>query len=311
MVLSFTFQGKAKNVLFSSGKYKLSYPCSSKETCFPYESYFPAGKYHFEVHGAAGGSTNEAYTAAGGFSNGTILLKTQTHLYFYVGAKGVCKSNTPEYTTNVFGGGGKGRGTEGGKPYGHNSYVACSGGGASDIRIGKDLLSHRIIVAGGSGGYGYESKDNRGGDGGYESGTKGDDGNTNAGHCIGGGPGNQSSGGTSYVSNNAGAFGFGGNVTSGNGGGGGGGWFGGGASYGCESAGGGGSGFVFTKKNSRISLDSKYLLLEGETSFGTNKNDGFIYIQQIENLAKRAVKVIKNTGADLISKIFGIFLISN
>ena len=292
MVLSFTFEGKVKAVSFESGRYKLEYPCESKETCSPYESYFPAGKYRFEVHGAAGGSPEEEYISPGGFSSGTILLKNKTHLYFYIGAKGVCGTNTP----NVFGGGGRGQ--------------ACSGGGASDIRIGEDLLNHRIIVAGGSGGYGFETNHHPGGKGGGESGTDGITSLPNdAGYaywCVGGGKGTQTSGGTSYY-NDVGTFGYGGNKTRDNGSGGGGGWFGGGAGGGCLSGGGGGSGFVFVKINSNIKLDSKYFLLEGKTDFGTNKNDGFIYIEPMGGFFQKFVSVVKCNGSIFDSSFLYIF----
>ena len=303
MVISFTFEGKAKSVSCESGRYKLNYLCATAEKCSPYKSYFPPGRYRFEVNGAAGGAPDESSTEAGGSSNGTILLKTKTLLYFYIGSKGVCRYGTdPGNTTSVFGGGGSATVTH------YKTNVACSGGGASDVRIEKDLLSHRVIVAGGSGGYGYESKVNKGGKGGGESGTKGEDGNTDHVHCVGGGPGTQISGGSSYW-NDVGIFGYGGNKTSDNGGGGGGGWFGGGTSGGCQSGGGGGSGFVFVEENSLIELDSKYLLIEGKTGFGTNKGDGFIYIESLGGFFQKAVKVVRSSAISVGAKILSIFAI--
>ena len=302
MSLTFKVNGVKKSGSYSSGKYTLSYPCSSKETCYPYESEFPPGKYRFEVHGAAGGSTYPQYTAPGGLSTGTIVLKSLTHLYFYVGAKGVCTSTDLAYTTSVFGGGGRGKN-------GGNS-AACSGGGSSDIRVSKSNLSYRIIVAGGSGGSGYDGNaantDMIGGRGGGESGEKGEDGSS--GNCVGGGPGTQTSGGSSPY-NEVGVFGFGGNRTSNNGCGGGGGWFGGGAGGAALSAGGGGSGFVFTKSNSYSDLDSTYLLIEGKTEFGPTLNDGLIYVEYIGTFVQKAAYVIKHVGVSLASKFLSIFIL--
>ena len=67
-------------------------------------------------------------------------------LYFFVGAKGICATTKSTATSTVFGGGGKGW---------NGGFVACSGGGASDIRLKKDNLNTRIIVAWGAGGSGY------------------------------------------------------------------------------------------------------------------------------------------------------------
>ena len=76
------------------------------------------------------------------------------------------------------------------------------------------------------------------------------------------------------------------------------------------SGGGGGSGFVFVKNNSNIELDSKYLLLEGKTDFGTNTDNGFIYIEPLEGFFQKAVKVVKGSDISVGSKFLSIFAVS-
>ena len=255
----------------------LTYPCQSKETCYPYEISFPAGKYRFSVYGAGGGTNYADYGSPGGFSTGVLALLETTKLYFYIGAKGECTTNQEKPTSNSFGGGGKGFGT------GNGGYPACSGGGASDVRVKKDNLKTRIIVAGGAGGSGFDDfnhKNMKGGKGGGESGTKGEDYSSDP--QIGGSPGTQTLGGSS-PNNDAGTFGFGGNRSSSSGSGGGGGWFGGGAGGSVLSGGGGGSGFVFLSSDSNVELDKKYQLLSGKTEEGTNKDDGKIIIEIIRS----------------------------
>jgi hypothetical protein len=280
MTLSFTLNGVKQNINPQGGNYSLNYPCSSKTTCYHYESEFPPGKYSFNVYGAGGGSYINGYESPGGFSTGVLVLKQKTRLYFYVGAKGVCSSSDKAQTDSVFGGGGSGFN-------GIGSCRSCSGGGASDIRVIQNTLNHRVIVAGGAGGSGYYNKYMFGGKGGGTSGTKGEicsSGN------IGGGPGNQTSGGESV--SQAGIFGYGANRTDANGGGGGGGWFGGGAAgpgaCGC-TAGGGGSGFIFTQLNSLVYLNSSFLLLSGrtETNTGNNVGDGRINIEVLEMIVQK------------------------
>ena len=147
MPLTFTVNGEKKNVSNVGNRYTLTYPCSSKETCYPYESTLPSGLYRFDVYGAGGGSYISGNDSPGGYSTGFLYLKEATKLFFFVGAKGVCVETADTATSKVFGGGGNGRNGADGK--------ACSGGGASDIRVVKDNLKTRIIVAGAAGGSGY------------------------------------------------------------------------------------------------------------------------------------------------------------
>jgi hypothetical protein len=281
MTLSFTLNGVKQNINPQGGNYSLNYPCSSKTTCYPYESEFPPGNYNFNVYGGGAGNNINGYDSPGGFSTGVLVLKQKTRLYFYVGARGVCSSTASSQTDAVFGGGGSG----------FNGYTcrSCSGGGASDIRVIQNTLNHRIIVAGGAGGSGnYIGESNEymfGGKGGGISGTKGED--YSNGNCIGGSPGTQTSAGTSYYQ--VGIFGYGGNRTSANGCGGGGGWYGGGTGGDGCSAGGGGSGFIFTQLNSLVYLNSSYLLISGrtETDTGNNVGDGRINIEVLETIIQK------------------------
>jgi hypothetical protein len=276
MTLSFTLNGIKQNIIPQGSNYSLTYPCSSKTTCHPYESDFPPGTYVFNVHGGGGGSYVSGYESPGGYSTGILSLKQKTRLYFYVGAKAICATTLSSKTESVFGGGGCGHSAPG--------CYSCSGGGASDIRVLNDTLNNRIIVAGGAGGSGYYPGSSNvymiGGKGGGSSGTKGEEYSSS---CSGGGPGTQTSGGTS--SQQVGIFGYGGNRTGNNGCGGGGGWYGGGAggpgACGC-SAGGGGSGFIFTELNPLVSLNSSFLLISGNTDMENNYDDGRIYVTVLE-----------------------------
>jgi hypothetical protein len=282
MTLNFTLNGVKQNIIPQGGNYSLNYPCSSKTTCYPYESEFPPGNYSFNVYGGGGGRPTNGYDSPGGFSTGVLVLKQKTRLYFYVGAKCTCSTLSDGISDPSFGGGGSGHNHPGPTCYG------CSGGGASDIRVLQNTLNHRVIVAGGAGGSGYYDKHMFGGKGGGISGIKGE--NYDSGN-VAGGPGNQTSGGESR--HQIGIFGYGGNRTTANGCGGGGGWFGGGAagaSGGCGcAAGGGGSGFIFTQLNSLVYLNSSFLLLSGrtETNTGNNVGDGRINIEVLEMIVQK------------------------
>lgn len=189
----------------------------------------PKGTYKLEVWGAQGGyRSSSSYGGKGGYSVGTLTLKSKTTVYVYAGGAG----NTGK-TSGGFNGGGS-RGTYNG------------GGGGSDIRLRKDSLYARVIVAGGGGSDGASSK--KGGYGGGDTGQTPSNGYGTAGRG-----GTQTAGG-SGGSGNPGSFGAGGKGTyysSGYAGAGGGGWYGGGGSYpdgsGDDDKGGaGGSGYIYT-----------------------------------------------------------------
>lgn len=205
-----------------------------------------SGSYTFQVWGAQGGSAlNTNGTVAetgprGGYATGNYTLTSGQTLYLYVGGQGAGSTSQKTAIAGGFNGGGIGYN-------GDANARAASGGGASDIRIGGNALSNRVIVAGAGGGgryfpgYGMQA----GGHGGGTLGGNGDSGGVNSGKG-----GTQSAGGAG--GQNGGTAGSG---TSGNGGngvsllheygssGGGGGYFGGGGA-GVGFTPGGGSGYV-------------------------------------------------------------------
>lgn len=213
----------------------------------------PPGRYKLECWGAQGGyRSNTTYGGKGGYSVGELTLNEETTLYIQVGGSG----NTGK-TSGGYNGGGK-----------RSTYNG--GGGGTDIRIGKDDLYARVIVAGGGASDGASNK--AGMYGGGESG-----GTNTANYGTGGGGGTQTAGGEGG-SGNSGTFGVGGeglSRSSGYGGAGGGGWYGGGGAYPDSSGdddrgGGGGSGFVWTGANAPTGylLGSEYHLANASTTVG-------------------------------------------
>ena len=160
----------------------------------------PKGTYKLEVWGAQGGyRSSSSYGGMGGYSVGTLTLKSKTTVYVYAGGSG----NTGK-TSGGFNGGGS-----------RETYNG--GGGGSDIRLRKDSLYARVIVAGGGGSDGASSR--QGGYGGGDTGQAPSDG-----YGTAGGGGTQKAGG---------------------------GWYGGGGAYpdgsGDDDKGGaGGSGYIYT-----------------------------------------------------------------
>lgn len=235
----------------------------------------PPGRFKLEVWGAQGGyRSSETYGGKGGYSVGTIALNEKiqedTELFIYVGGSG---NSVSAATSGIYPGGFNG----GGYRYGYKG-----GGGASDIRIGKDSLYARVIVAGGGGSDGAAAKKGM-----YGGGTSGGAATENYGSYGYGGtqtghttsvtmPSSQPT--TNSSSNYPGGFGFGGfgiYRSSGYGGAGGGGWYGGCGSYPDSSGdddrgGGGGSGFVWTGANapSGYLLSTEYYLADAQTIAG-------------------------------------------
>jgi hypothetical protein len=177
-----------------------------------------------DAYGAQGGS---ARGGKGGRVQSDLTIKPASNLVMYIGSQ-------PHQSQGGENGGGRGCGN------------GTGGGGATDIRIGGTDLRYRILVAGGSGGYGY------GGTAGSGGGLSGGDG-----HYDGSAPhiahgGSQTSPGTaasaySSLSGNMASGGEGINdrshqCTNGAMAGGGGGYYGGGAG----GAGGGGGGSSYT-----------------------------------------------------------------
>lgn len=221
------------------------------------------GTYKLECWGAQGGSYSSYYGGAGGYSVGTITLtKNSTDLYIYVGGQPEATTSTGE-TPGGFNGGGKGCS----RTYNYSSY-GQGGGGATDVRIGKNDLYARVIVAGGGGGSSSEN-----------SLTTKYGGGTTGGSSASGYGATQTAAGTN------GSFGQGGSATTSGtnynygSGGGGGGWYGGGAcsdysdSTNYRGYNGGGSGYVYTSATaanypSGNYVNSSYYLTNAQTIAG-------------------------------------------
>jgi Glycine rich protein len=243
------------------------------------------GTYTFQVWGAQGGSAlNTNGTVAqtgplGGYSAGNYSLTSGQAVYVYVGGQGSGSNSVLTAVSGGFNGGGVGYN-------GSASGRAAGGGGASDIRIGGNAFSNRVIVAGGGGGgklftgYGNQSD-------GYGGGTSGASGNTSNfsnGWAGNGGGGTQSAGGAggrNGGTGGAGTLGIGGNGISslheyGSSGGGGGFYGGGGAGVGMSP--GGGSGYVGGVTSSTITAgDASMPNPAGGNMVGRSGN-GFIRI---------------------------------
>lgn len=262
----------------------------------------PKGTYKLECWGAQGGSgtngsgnnaTSYKHAGLGGYSKGTITLKSKQTLYLVVGGQGT--DATGKSTTGYAGG--YNGGGKGGNLSSTSSYTnGAGGGGGTDIRIGTNSLYARVIVAGGGGGSSWSSTSGStvyAGYGGGTSGTAANKGDGNALYIYAGG-GTATAGGqggqclSSTTQGNSGTFGVGGNglansssyINSGAGGGGG--WYGGGGCGACKSGyqahAGGGSGYVYTSSTasnypSGCLLNSSYYLTDASTVAG---NTSFI-----------------------------------
>jgi hypothetical protein len=206
-----------------------------------------------ECWGAQGGSSIST-GGAGGYAKGDLAVTPGQVLYLYVGGQG----GNP-------GGGWNG----GGSGHANGSYPASGGGGGgSDVRIGGQTLSDRVIVAGGGGGsctlYSGNYSSTTPGTGGGNAGTAAGNVFNGTATATGGDGGNQNSGGNAGNGNQAGSpgtLGQGGNGFPGSNsmaGGGGGGFYGGGGggfqSSGIDiaSSGGGGSGYTGTLSNASM-----------------------------------------------------------
>ena len=186
------------------------------------------GTYKVELWGAQGGNGSNASGGKGAYTSGTIHLNNDDELFVYVGGQGT-------YTAGGYNGGGNPS---------TDSYGG-GGGGATDIRLVKEQIYSRIMVAGAGGGAYYYNGSwyNNGAAAGGLSGQNGEVINS----CIPGG-GTQTSGGIcDSNTNNAGGFGYGGSNLSGLTSGGGSGYYGGSARIdtpGSSSGGGGGSSYI-------------------------------------------------------------------
>jgi hypothetical protein len=222
--------------------------------------------FRFDLYGASGGAKSyplqdtHRVGALGGRAGGDRTFAPNTELFFYVGQEGghgdVADSGQCLGIPGGWNGGGRATRSGGG------------GGGATDVRLIRDDLYSRILVAGGGGGcaYGGVGCDYAGGAGGGSTGASG----ANAeGGRPGGGGGSQTaggvvgSGGITYAN---GKFGKGGDAAQCNDeGGGGGGWYGGSAGGFDNRTGGGGSNYVGGVDVSPTPTNSQ----------GVNQRDGY------------------------------------
>ena len=253
------------NITFVGNKTVLEY-----KTNGPYFTRLAPGAYLFEVWGAQGGNIPPCQQNKGGYSRGIIHLRATTTIFVNVGQKGECTTKLGVPTPESYNGGGNGLTSS------QESYKACAGGGATDIRISNNSIYHRVIVAGGAGGDGLFNNCNPGGVGG---GSNGGNGYSPCQDSITGA--SQTTFGKGINNDSYGYFGRGGTHTTWDGGGGGGGWFGGGAGQGCISSGAGGSGFILTTSNYNsaksidgYALSSRYILSKAETHDGNHSTYG-------------------------------------
>ena len=258
------------NVTCNEKECELNYPCVSSFVCKPYAITLARGAYLVDVFGAEGGGY--APPGKGGEMKGILSLSKNTTLYAYVGAKGESGINMTVEAT--FGGGGS--------AYGYRTdHFIGTGGGASDLRLDKDSLASRIIVAGGGGGSGRNPSHDIESPGGDGSGDNGRDATTKKGTAGSGAFTNRP--GEKGVK---GIFGYGGNVTrtqNHDGSGGGGGYYGGNAGSGYTAGGGGGSGFI-----------SKRLFRYHESFTGVREGHGKIVITRLLSIPLvRSVCIIK------------------
>lgn len=202
-----------------------------------------------DLRGGRGGD-QASHSGSGGLPGRELFTITVTPgqlLYFNVGLDG----NDPGGAVgapNRYGGGG------GSQTVSVGGASGCSGGGATDLRIGGTALSNRKAVAAGGGG----ASGSGAGTGGNGGGTTGATGHSDGTDSVVGGPGTAgtpSAGGTAGIAGtsggagtagSSGAGGVGGTAGGGSaargGGGGGGGYYGGGGGGGANGAGKGGGG---------------------------------------------------------------------
>ena len=157
--------------IFENETVHIPYPCEKSYECSLYSLVLAPGVYHIKLCAGNGGVLAsyfvEGYKApdypyAGGCSSGNIVFHEMTPIYLYIGGKGAYgeRENQNERQHGGYNGGARG-----------NKVDSCSGGGgATDIRVEKSDVFHRILVAGGGGGgddlYEIDNNDGKGGPGG-------------------------------------------------------------------------------------------------------------------------------------------------
>ena len=111
-----------------------------------YEFTVPVSAYYkLETWGASGLGSKTGY---GAYATSTVRLRKGEKLYIYVGQTNNSILGTPNFNTN----------------YTTHNFTGYSGGGSTDIRLIKNDLNSRILIAGGggsglneTGGYGLEA----------------------------------------------------------------------------------------------------------------------------------------------------------
>ena len=212
--------------------YSFDYTGSEQTFTVPCDGY-----YQVELWGAQGAyGFSEALGGYGGHVTGIYSAVSDTAIYIYVGGTG----------SGIMGG------YNGGGTSSSGNHPGYGGGGATDVRIGGNALSNRVVVAAGGGGASGNSANSGSGSGqqpGYSGGDAGADGYSiysenirvggpgRAGTLLSGGDGGEAGIGSAMSHSDNDVFAL---RTGGTGGGGGGGYYGGGG-------GGGGSSFNISR----------------------------------------------------------------
>lgn len=155
-----------------------------------------AGSITITAFGASGGATSGPAGALGGTARGVITATPGAVLFINVGAAG-------SGTTGGFNGGGNGGVS--------SSSQGGGGGGGSDVRLGTNTITARILAAGGGGGGGgattYAPSAGAGGGGSAFTGNNGF-GGAGAGGCATGSAGGDTGGGSTSYGSGGGGGGF-------------------------------------------------------------------------------------------------------
>ena len=244
----------------------ITYQCTDFSSCPSTTLTLYPGSYKIECWGATGGRAtfsneqdqSKAIPGKGGYANGTLTIYSKIQAFAHIGGKGQWNPN------KAMPGGNNGGGPGYYEERNENEFLDYpSGGGATDLRLIKDDLKNRLIVAGGGGSHGYYRRKTletimyigAGGSGGGETAENGFD--SSYGSYAG-------SGGT-----NLDGFKFGSGATRG----GGGGWYGGELGLGGCGCG-GGSGFVYHSKVSikdGFNLPEKYMMKDTQLIRGSDE----------------------------------------
>ncbi len=282
-ILNFEYTGKAQSITLPKGVYKL------------------------EVWGAQGGTYSSYQGGLGGYAAGVLTVENPLDLFIQVGQQPPSNSSNRVTTNGGYNGGGNGYNRD----YSSTYTYGQGGGGATDIRIGKDDLLARVVVAGGGGGSAsVDAKTTK-----YGGGETG-------GSPVSGYGGTQTTGGSAGTN---GTFGRGADcTTNGNNykygsGGGGGGWYGGAAcpnysdsDTGYRNQNGGGSGYVYTSATAKnyptgCLLNAAHYLTEAQNIAGNasmpNPSGGTMTGRVGNGYAR--ITVIKGGGVNLPAKVNG------